>query len=132
MDNYFETFKEKMNNRFWIHKKLIEEYKDDIFFMLDCDKVCIQVVGPRVEWVKPLEYEVIIDDTKDIIEALLNEPMDPKAIYFRTYDEAKERIDLEIKLPQVVNKGRKRVEKLLKITKQESYPLLLTKGNVMI
>ena len=54
--------------------------------------------------------------------------MDPKATYFRTYDETKTRIELEIKLPQVVNKGRKRVEKILKDTKQESCPLMLIKG----
>lgn len=68
-------------------------------------------------WVKPLEYEINIDDTKDIIEALLNEHVDPKATYFTTYDEAKTRIELEIKLPQAINKGRKRVEKILKGTK---------------
>ena len=47
--------------------------------MVDCDKVYIQAVRPRVAWVKPLPYEVNIDETKDIIEALVNEPVDPKA-----------------------------------------------------
>ena len=62
MDNYFEVFKEKMNNRFWITPKLVEDYKDDVCFMVDCDKVYIQVVKPRVAWVKPLPYEVNIDE----------------------------------------------------------------------
>ena len=53
----------------------------------------------RIVWVNPLGYEVNIDDTGDIIEALLNEPIDPKATYFGTYDEAKAIIELEIKLP---------------------------------
>ena len=61
--------------------------------------VYIQEVKHRVVWVKPLSYEVNIDETKDIIEALINEPVDPKAPYFGTYDEAKARIELEIKLP---------------------------------
>ena len=56
--------------------------KKMIFFMVDCDKVYIQAIRPRIVWVKPLGYEVNIDDTKDIFEALLNEPMDPKATYF--------------------------------------------------
>ena len=99
MDNYFDAFKDKMNNRFRIPKKLVDDYKDDIFFMVDCDKVYIQAVRPRIVWVKPLGYEVNIDETKDIIEALINEPVDPKATYFGTYDEAKARIELEIKLP---------------------------------
>lgn len=39
MDNYFEIFKEKMNNRYRILKKLVEDYRNDIYFMVDCDKV---------------------------------------------------------------------------------------------
>ena len=41
MDNYFEFFKEKMNNRFRIPKKLVEDYKNDVFFMVDSDRVYI-------------------------------------------------------------------------------------------
>ena len=41
IDNYFDVFKDKMNNRFRISKKLVEDYKDDICFMVDCDKVYI-------------------------------------------------------------------------------------------
>ena len=78
---------------------MVEDYKDDVCFMVDYDKVYIQVVKPRVVWVKPLRYEVNIDDTKDITKALLNELVYPKATYFGTFDEAKARIELEIKLP---------------------------------
>lgn len=76
--------------------------------------------------VKPLGYEVNIDDTIDIIEALVNEPMDPKVPYFGTYEEAKARISLEIKIPQALKRGRKKVEKIQKETKKSSSPLLLT------
>ena len=31
VDNYFDAFKSKMKNRFRIPKKLVEDYKDDIF-----------------------------------------------------------------------------------------------------
>ena len=72
MDNYFEEFKEKMNNRFHIPPKLVKNYKDEICFMVDCDKVYIQVVIPRMAWVKPLPYEINIDEAKDITEALLS------------------------------------------------------------
>ena len=81
MENYFDSFKEKMNSRYRIQKKLVEDCKDDVFFMVHYDKVYIQEFKPRVVWVNPLSYEVNIDDTKDIIKALLNEPMDPKATY---------------------------------------------------
>ena len=41
MDNYFDAFKHKMNNRFKIPKKLVEDYKDDVCFMVDIDKVYV-------------------------------------------------------------------------------------------
>ena len=41
MEHYFDVFKEKMNNRFKIPKKLVEDYKDDVCFMVDSDRVYI-------------------------------------------------------------------------------------------
>ena len=67
-----------MNKRFRIPKKIVDDYKDDISFMVDSDKVYIQAVRPRIVWVKPLGYEVKIDEIKDTIEELINEPIDPK------------------------------------------------------
>ena len=87
------------------------------------DKVYIQVAKPRIVWVKPLGYEVSIDEVEDIIKALINELVDFKAAYFGMYDEAKARIELEIKLPQAVNKEKRRIEKL-----KSSAPLFLTNG----
>ena len=78
---------------------------------------------PIIVWVKPLPYEVNIDETKDIIEALISEPIDPRAPHFGTYDEAKARIELKIKLPQAVNKGNRRIAKL-----KSNTPLILTKS----
>ena len=65
-----------------------------------------------------------IDQTRDIIEALVNEPVDPKLPTFETYDEANVRIKLEIKLPQAISKGKRKIEKL----KIDTGPLMLTEG----
>jgi hypothetical protein len=92
--------------------------------MVDCDRVYIQAVIPRVAWVKPLPYELNINEARDIIEALVNEPDIPNIPTFGTYDEAKARIELEIKLPQAINKGKRKIEKL----KNKSGPLMLTEG----
>ena len=48
---------------------------------------------------KPLPYEVNIDETRDIIEALFDEPIDLKLPIYGTYDEAMSRIELGIKIP---------------------------------
>ena len=124
LDSYFEEFKERMNNRFRIPPRLVEEYKEEVCFMVDCDKVYIQAVRPRVAWVKPLPYEVNIDETRDIIEALVNEPVDPRQPVFGTYDEAKARIELQIKIPQAISKGKRRIAQL----KIEVGSLMITEG----
>ena len=41
MDSYFETFKEKMNNRFGIPKKLVSDYHDDVCFTVKYENVYI-------------------------------------------------------------------------------------------
>ncbi len=92
--------------------------------MVDCDKVYIQAVRPQVAWVKPLPYEVNIDETRDIIEALVNELVDPKKPIFGTYDEVKAKIELGIKIPQAINKGKRKVAKL----KTTTEPLMITEG----
>ena len=80
--------------------------------MVDYDKVYIQVVIPRVAWVKALPYEINIDEARNIIKALVNEPAHPKLPTFGTYDEAKKRIELSINLPQPLSQGKKRVAKM--------------------
>ena len=77
---------------------MVDEYKDEIGFLVDYNQVHIQVVRLGLAWVKPLPYEVNIDETRDIIEAIKNELVDPKATYFRTYEEAKIGISIEIQI----------------------------------
>lgn len=99
-----------MQKGYRIPELFVEQYAEDICFLVDCDNIHIQVVIPRTAWAKPLGYEVKIDDTKDIIEALLNELVDPKETYFDTCEEAKTRISLEIDIPQVLKRGKKKLK----------------------
>ncbi|GLJ11508.1 hypothetical protein SUGI_0169290 [Cryptomeria japonica] len=66
---------------------------------------------PRVAWVKPLPYEINIDEARDIIEALINEPAIPNTPVFGTYDEAKARIELENKLPKATTSTKRKAAK---------------------
>ena len=100
MDAYFDDFKERMQNRYRIPRKFVEEFEKDICFLVDCDNVHIQAIKPRIAWVKPLSYEINIDETRVIIEALLNEPVDEHENYFSMYEEAKVRIEAELKIIQ--------------------------------
>ena len=84
----------------------------------------IQVVIQRVAWVKPLPYEINIDEARDIIEALVNELVNPNLLEFDIYEEAKKRIEISIKIPQALSRGKKRATKL----KTTEDLLMLTKG----
>ncbi|GLJ30911.1 hypothetical protein SUGI_0615370 [Cryptomeria japonica] len=89
---------------------------------------------PRVAWVKPLPYEINIDEARDIIEALINEPAIPNTPAFGTYDEAKARIELEIKLPKAITSTKRKAAKIEE-TEEESEEEAETpkkKGKVVI
>ncbi|GLJ34623.1 hypothetical protein SUGI_0696410 [Cryptomeria japonica] len=89
---------------------------------------------PRVAWVKPLPYEINIDEARDIIEALINEPAIPNTPAFGTYDEAKARIELEIKLPKAITSTKRKAAKTEE-TEEESEEEAETpkkKGKVVI
>ncbi|GLJ24337.1 hypothetical protein SUGI_0464530 [Cryptomeria japonica] len=90
---------------------------------------------PRVAWVKPLPYEINIDEARDIIEALINEPAIPNTPAFGTYDEAKARIELEIKLPKTITSTKRKAAKETEETEEESEEEAETpkkKGKVVI
>ncbi|GLJ43345.1 hypothetical protein SUGI_0900360 [Cryptomeria japonica] len=89
---------------------------------------------PRVAWVKPLPYEINIDESRDIIEALINEPAIPNTPAFGTYDEAKARIELENKLPKATTSTKRKAAKTEE-TEEESEEETETskkKGKVVI
>ena len=71
-----------------------------------------------------MPYEININEARDIIEALVNEPSIPNIPPFGTYEEAKKRIELSIKIPQAISRGKKRVAKL----RTAEGPLMLTEG----
>ena len=43
-----------MNNRLGILEKVVNDYNDDVCFMVDYDNVYIQAIRLRIVWVKPL------------------------------------------------------------------------------
>ncbi|GLJ07187.1 hypothetical protein SUGI_0060910 [Cryptomeria japonica] len=75
------------------------------------------------------------DEVRDIIEALINEPAIPNTPAFGTYDEAKARIELEIKLPKPITSTKRKAAKGTEETEEESEEEAETpkkKGKVVI
>lgn len=110
--SYFEDFKKSMKQRMRIPVSLIEKYEKDIFFLVDIDYTYIQAVIPRVRWLRPLGYELDIDQASIAITTLLAEEVDKNAKAFGTYDIAKSRVVTDLMTATAVKKKEKLVRKI--------------------
>ena len=80
--------------------------------MVDIDFTYVQVVLPRVRWLRPLGYELDIDQASAAIISLLAEEVDKNAKVFGTYDTVKSRVIIELKTTSAVKKKDKLVRKI--------------------
>lgn len=101
-----------MKKRLRILVSLVEKYYDDVFFLVDTVHTYVQEVIPRVRWLRPLGYEINVDEASVAIIALLVEEVDKEAIAFGNYELAKSKISMELKTTSVIKKKNKLVKKL--------------------
>ena len=112
MTSYFEDFKKKMKGRMRILVSLVEKHVKDICFLVDIDFTYIQATIPRVKWLRPLGYEVNVDEASVAIRALLLEEFDKEEKHFGTYDIVKSRVDTKLKIASLMRKKDKIIKKL--------------------
>lgn len=110
--SYFEDFKQPMKKRLRIPVSLVEKHFNDVFFLVDIDFTYVQVAVPRVRWLRPLGYEINVDEASIAITTLLVEEIDNKATTFGNYDVAKSKITMDLKTTSVMRKKYKMVKKL--------------------
>ena len=67
---------------------------------------------PKVRWLRPLPYEIDIDDVSATITTLLAEEPDKEATYFRTHDIVKSRENTNLKVASSMKKKDKIMKKL--------------------
>lgn len=114
MTSYFEDFKKTMKQRIRIPVSLVEKHINDICFLVDIDYTYIQVAIPRVRWLRPLGYELNVDEASAAITALLAKEVDKTAKPFGIFDVVKSKIATELKTSTVIKKKDKLVRKLKK------------------
>ena len=93
---------------------LVKQHVNDICFLVDIDYTYIQAVVPRVIWLRPLGYELDVDQASTTITARLVEDIDKAAKPFGTYDVVKSRVEIYLKTTSIV----KRKEKLVRNIKK--------------
>ena len=104
MTSYFEDFKKSMKQRMRISISLVEQHVNDIFFLVDIDYTYIQAVVPRLRWLRPLGYELDVDQASAAITALLAEDIDKATKPFGTYDVVKSRVEIDLKTTSIVKR----------------------------
>ena len=144
MTSYFEDIKKSMKARMRIPVSLVEQHLNDICFLVDIDYTYVQAAIPRVRWLRPLGYEINVDETSAAITTLLAEEVDKIAKIFGTYDVMMSKIEMELKTASTLKKKDKLVRKLKKRfgesvdveeeeeeeddEEEEQQPLALTQG----
>lgn len=81
---------------------------------MDIDYTYIQVVIPRVRWLRPLGYELDVDQASTTITTLLVEEIDKTTKHFGTHDVVRSRVVTYLKKTTVVKKKDKLVKKIKK------------------
>ena len=85
MSIYFDDFKNEMKKRMRILVSLVSQHENDICFLVDIDYTYIQAILPRVRWLRPLGYELDVDQASATITTLLAKEMDKTVKAFGTY-----------------------------------------------
>ena len=77
-----------------------------------------------------MDYEINIDQTTKAIKAIINDSIDKNAQPFNTYEEAKEKIKMDIVSPKVFKKTKKMIENLENAlgANEDNHPLMITEG----
>ena len=101
-----------MKQRMRIPVSLVEQHEKDIYFLVDIDYTYIQVVIPRVIWIRPLGYELDVDQASTTITTLLVEETDKTVKHFGTHDFVKSRVVTDLKIASVVKRKDTIVKKL--------------------
>ena len=85
----------------------VEKHFNDVFFLVDTDFTYVQVAIPRVRWLRPLGYEINVDEASTAIKTLLTEDVYAKATTFGNYDVVKSKVTMDLKSALVIRKRTK-------------------------
>ena len=60
-----------MKERLRILVSLVEKHYNDVCFLVDADYTFVQATTPRVRWLRPLGYEINVDEASAAITTLI-------------------------------------------------------------
>lgn len=88
---------------------MVEKYKVDICFMVETDNTCMEALEPRVNFIKPMVYEMSEELIEGYVQIMLEIEKDTKCPRWGTYQEKMRKVHFDLH-----NKERKKkVEKVI-------------------
>ena len=91
---------------------VIENYYDDICFMVDANFIYAHAILTRVAWIRSMQYDINVDEVTIVVIALLFEEIDMNVEPFSTYETIKIKIMMETKVPKIDRKTKKMIKDL--------------------
>ena len=73
-------------------------------FLVDIDYTYVQASTPRVRWLRPLGYEINMDEASTTITTLLVKEVGKTAKVFGNYEVMKSKINMELKIASKIKK----------------------------
>ena len=90
----------------------MEKIYNDVCFLVDVDYTIVQVATPWVRWLRPLRYEINVDEASTEITTLVVKEIEKDGNVIGNYEMAKSKITMELKTTSIIKKKEKLVKKL--------------------
>lgn len=111
-----DSFQEEMKQRYRISPILVDKYKDELFFMVEIDFTCMEVVVPQVKFIEPMAYEMSEELIEGCAQIIHHSKFDSKCPRLGTYIEKMR----EFKTSQIIKDSNKKEEKVIDSILKES------------
>ena len=76
-----------MKKRYRIQSSLVENYKDDICFMVEIDFICMEAVIPRMRFIELVGYKMRAELIEGYAQIILQSEIDTLCPRWGTYEE---------------------------------------------
>ena len=87
---------------------------NEIYFLVAIDFTYIQEIIPRIRWLRPLGYELDVDQASTTIKTFLAKDIDKTTKHFGTHDVVKSKVVTDLKTTSAIKRKNKLVKKLKK------------------
>ena len=114
IDHMIKSFQSEMKQRYIVHPSMVEKYKDDISFMVEIDNTWIEEVEPRIKFIEPIGYEMIVELIEGCVYIILESKKEMDFPRWGTYEEKVLELHYEFQIKERKKNVEKKIDSILK------------------